>query len=264
MRLARAAFLARFDALCAAQTPFLSPFAWWKLRALIEDGEAYALPEQAGCYLIRDGHLLMCHSPDGVCHIPPQRLAALRCISLPVHLYEGLAVPEGFMPQRGWKLAYDFAHVPTGKGRDVFEAVDFDFADDAHYALAAEIIRSDGGDMQAANVRRMRSYEAFDPAMWFFVRRRSDAVPVAISISAYDRRYRETDLDWIFVLPAYQGSGAGRFLVEETIRRCIGKSSRICVGGTVDFYRRCGFRDDEEWVWAKKPGYTFTAPRIQP
>ena len=54
------------------------------------------------------------------------------------------------------------------------------------------------------------------------------------------------------------------FLIEQTIERCKDKSNDICVGGTVEFYRKCGFYDYELWVWAAKDGYQFSAPIIQP
>jgi GNAT superfamily N-acetyltransferase len=110
----------------------------------------------------------------------------------------------------------------------------------------------------------MTGYSAFDPSLWFFVKDTVSQELVAVSISAYDSEVRQTDLDWIYVSPLYQGKGAGRFLIEETIRRCKDKSEDICVGGTVEFYRRCGFYDYEQWVWASKDGYQFNAPKIQP
>jgi GNAT superfamily N-acetyltransferase len=110
----------------------------------------------------------------------------------------------------------------------------------------------------------MTAYSAFEPSLWFFVRDRELQELAAISISAYNAEIRQTDLDWIFVSPEYQGKGCGRFLVNETIRRCRDKSDSICVGGTEEFYRRCGFIDFEQWVWAAKEGYRLVAPSIQP
>ena len=118
--------------------------------------------------------------------------------------------------------------------------------------------------MTSSRVKRMVSFSAFDPSLWFFVQDAESGKNVAVSISAYSPEVRETDLDWIFVLPEYQGKGAGRFLINETIRRCRDKSDIIRVGGTVEFYRRCGFVDDTLWVWATKPGYNFTCESIQP
>lgn len=87
---------------------------------------------------------------------------------------------------------------------------------------------------------------------------------IALSISEYNEEVKQTDLDWIYVSPSHHGKGAGRFLVEQTIERCKAKSEDICVGGTVEFYRKCGFYDYELWVWAVKDGYKFSAPVIQP
>ena len=110
----------------------------------------------------------------------------------------------------------------------------------------------------------MTGYSAFDPSLWFFVRDKESQELIAISISEYNNDVKQTDLDWISVSPKYQGKGAGRYLIEKTIERCIHKSDDICVGGTAAFYRKCGFYDYEQWVWARKEGYRFVAPMIQP
>jgi GNAT superfamily N-acetyltransferase len=171
---------------------------------------------------------------------------------------------SGFQVNKGWTLRYDFSYQPPAADFSAYEAADFDFGDEAHYAIAAEIIAGEGGWMTASRVRRMTTFSAFDPTLWFFVRDRADGALVAVSISAYAPEVRETDLDWIFVRPDRQGRGAGRFLIRETIRRCGEKSDLIRVGGTEEFYRRCGFFDDALWVWAVKPGYAFRCPNIQP
>jgi len=141
-----------------------------------------------------------------------------------------------------------------------YEAVDFDFSNRRHYRKAAELIDW----LKVENIRKMTAYTAFDPSLWFFVRDKATRELAAISISAYDAEVRQTDLDFIYVAPKFQGKGCGRFLIGETIRRCKDQSDSICVGGTVAFYRKCGFADYELWAWAAKEGYRFTAAGIQP
>ena len=246
-----------------------APFAFWKMKALIQGGDAYCIPGPGCHYLIRDNHLLYYYAPDGRCHIPPGELNAFSAISLPARIYDhikdGLA---GFEANYGWGLRYNPAHRPVETDFSAYEAVDFDFGSETHYDRAAKIITQDengGGQwMNAAHVRRMTAFSAFAPSLWFFVRDKASGKLIAISISAYSPEVRETDLDWIFVLPEYQGKGAGRFLIQETIRRCRDQSDVIRVGGTVDFYRKCGFVNDVLWVWAVKPGYRFTCESIQP
>ena len=241
-----------------------APFAFWKMRAIIEGGEGYFLPEHGCHYLIYRNHLMYYASPDGACHIPPEELNRLDAISLPASMYDAVSDGlDGFEAHYGWGLRYDLGYVPPAAPSG-WEAVDFDFGCEGDYALAAQIISGGEGDwMTAARVRRMAGFEAFDPSLWFFVRE-AGGRRVAVAISAYSPEVAETDLDWIFVLPGFQGRGTGRFLLREVIRRCAHKSDLIRVGGTEEFYRRCGFVNDVRWVWAAKPGYRFTCERIQP
>ncbi|NLG25762.1 MAG: GNAT family N-acetyltransferase [Clostridiales bacterium] len=240
-----------------------TPFAFWKMRALIEGGRGYYLPSSGSYYLIYHDHLICHFSPDGACHIPPGELNALGAISLPASAFDPIAGRlDGFEVHYGWNLRYDFGHRPAAVAG--CSAVDFDFSSEGDYALAARIIAGDGGWMTAKRVARMAAFEAFDPALWFFVRDDATGRRVAVAISAYSPEVRETDLDWIFVLPEWQGRGVGRFPIGEVIGRCRERSDVVRVGGAVGFYRRCGFVNDALWVWAVKPGYEFHCPRIQP
>jgi GNAT superfamily N-acetyltransferase len=242
-----------------------APFAFWKMRALIRDAQAYALPDFDCHYMVRDGHLLYYSAPDGKCHLSVDELNPLNAISLPMEVFDQVRDKlRGFDVREGWILRYDFSDAPPARDFARWEAVDFDFSDAALYEAAARIIDPDGGWMTASGVRHMTAFSAFDPSLWFFVRDRSDGALAAVSISAYSPEVRETDLDWIFVRPDRQGKGAGRFLIGETVKRCAGKSDLIRVGGTEEFYRHCGFFNDVRWVWATKPGYDFRCPEIQP
>ena len=118
--------------------------------------------------------------------------------------------------------------------------------------------------LNAENIKRMTKYSAFDKSLCFFVQENVSKELIAVSISEYNEEIKQTDLDWIYVSSDYHGKGAGRFLIEQTIERCKDKSNDICVGGTVEFYRKCGFYDYELWVLAAKDGYQFIAPIIQP
>ena len=208
----------------------------------------------------------MYYSPDNRIHLSVQELNRLDCISLPTAMYDTIKENlEGFNPSYGWGLRYDFGYQPKVRISTQYEAIDFNFDDSVHYAKAAEIICGGNGDwFNDKNVKKMTSYSAFDSTLWFFVRDKATEDLAAISISAYDTYVRQTDLDCIYVAPAYQGKGCGRFLIEETIRRCKGKSESICVGGAVEFYRKCGFVDYESWAWSPKEGYQFKAVGIQP
>lgn len=171
-------------------------------------------------------------------HLLIDELNSLDCISLPAPIYD--SVKEylmGFHASYDWRLRYDFSYRPIEKDVSQYEAVDFDFANQQHYDKAAAIICGDDEDsFNEKRVKKMTLYSAFDPSLSFFVKDKVAQELAAISISAYDPEVKQTDLDWIYVAPKYQGKGSGRFLIEETIRRCKDKSEDICVAGEVDFY----------------------------
>jgi predicted N-acetyltransferase YhbS len=266
LRISATEFLEKYRQLLLAQTRGIDILAYWKMKWLIENGEAFYLPEHDCYYLIRNNHLLIYYSPDNRLHLSAQELNRLDCISLPATMYDTIKEQlVGFNVSYGWGLRYDFNYRPKENGTAQYQAVDFNFSDPAHYTKAACIINgNNGGWLNDKNVKKMTSHSAFDPTLWFFVKDMLTQDLAAISISAYDAEVKQTDLDWIYVAPGYQGKGCGRFLIEETIRRCKDKSESICVGGTVEFYRKCGFVDYELWAWAPKEGYQFKAEGIQP
>ena len=266
MKISSVDFLEKYKQLFCTRTQGISAFAHWKMKWLIENGETFYLPEHDCYYMVRDKHLLVYYSLDNKMHIPANELNELSCISLPAPLFDSVKDSlSGFKASYDWNLRYDFNYQPKESVNSQYEAVDFDFADEKHYLRAAEIINGGNSDwFNAGNVKKMTAYPAFDPSLWFFVRDKAARELAAISIPAYDAEVKQTDLDWIYVAPEYQGKGCGRFLIEETILRCKDKSEDICVGGEVEFYKKCGFVNNELWVWAPKDGYNFKAAGIQP
>ncbi|MCL2285517.1 MAG: GNAT family N-acetyltransferase [Firmicutes bacterium] len=265
MKISASYFLEKYKQLFLAKTPGIAVFAYWKVKYLIENGESFYLPQHDCCYTVYNNHLVVYHSPDNKMHIPADVLNSFDCISLPAHLYDSVKGQlTGFSPSYAWGLRYDFSYRPKNDKSPLYEAVDFDFTSQQHFAKAAEIINGGKEWLNDKNIKKMMSYSAFDPSLWFFVKDKATGSLAAISISAYDNDVKQTDLDWIFVAPEYHGKGCGRFLIEETIRRCKDKSDDICVGGAVEFYRKCGFVDYELWAWVPKDGYQFKAYGITP
>lgn len=265
MLISREVFLKKYTELYLAKTPYIAALAYWKMKHLVESGETYYLPEHDCYYMIRDKHLLIYYSPDNLMHLGMDELNRLDAISLPAYVFDSLESRlVGFRESRGWNLRYNFDYQPPGHGSSLYRTVDFDFTKQEHYEKAAELINQGAGWLNAGNIKRMTKYSAFDRSLWFFLQDNASRELVAISISQYNEEVRQTDLDWIYVSPDYHGKGVGRFLIEQTIERCKDKSNDICVGGTVGFYRKCGFDDHELWVWAAKDGYQFSAPMIQP
>lgn len=265
MIISREVFLKKYKELYLARTPYIATLAYWKMKHLIESGETYYLPEYGCYYMIRNKHLLIYYSPDHLMHISTDELNRLEAISLPAYVFDSLKSGlKGFRESRNWNLRYNFNYRPKNHGTSFYSTVNFDFAKEEHYEKAADLINQGTDWLNAGNIKRMTKYSAFDESLWFFVQDNVSKELIALSISEYNEEVKQTDLDWIYVSPGYHGKGVGRFLIEQTIERCKDKSNDICVGGTVDFYRKCGFDDYELWVWAAKDGYRFYAPIIQP
>jgi len=116
------------------------------------------------------------------------------------------------------------------------------------FRLCRGIARGPSVPVHRDTVRNWTKSPAFDPSLWMWAVDRDTGCRVGASVSNYNPRMRETDLDWFYVLPAYQGRGIGRMLVDETIRRSRARSSIIRLSGVADeFYMKCGFRRTDRW-----------------
>lgn len=78
--------------------------------------------------------------------------------------------------------------------------------------------------------------------------------PAALGIAELDPTVPEGALEWIQVLPEYQGRGFGKILVLELLNRIKGKAKFTTVSGEVDnetnperLYRSCGFVGNDTW-----------------
>ena len=235
----------------------IAPFSLPKMNKLIDSGETYYMSEYDCYYVIDNNYLVLYLSPDNICHIPTDVLNQLGAISLPEYLFDQMKDDLiGFDIESGWLLTYDFGYIPPPITDNSYTAVDFDFGSEADYQCAADILGGGKSSwLTADGIREITESPAFDPSLWFFVCENDEKI--AVNISSYVKEIRETILNWVAALPDYQGKGAGRFLVNELITRCKEKSDVICVGGTVEFYRRCGFVDNTLWYRASKPDYEF-------
>ena len=235
------------------------PFALWKMQKMTGEGEAFFLPEHGCYYVIRDKQLLFYHSPDGDCHISVNELNQLDCICMRSCFFD--AIKErlvGFNISYGWSLFYDVSIAMKQAEPNRYEAVDFGFTNESNFQAAADIMNGDAdGGYTSHRLRRWTTLPPFDPNLWFFVRDKELGTDVGVCISTYHKDVKETDIDWVFIRPSYQGKGAGRFMMEEVVRRSLNRSNviRVGVGGVEAFYKRCGFRERECWGWAVRPGF---------
>jgi GNAT superfamily N-acetyltransferase len=243
-----------------------APFAFWKMQRLCEDGEAFFIPEYECYYVVRNKHLLIYSSPDNQCHIPVEELNNLDCISMKADIFNTIKDKlSGFQVSYFECLYYDKNYTLNIPINNRFNVVKFDFLNQNHFKIAAEIINENEGDfLKADNIKKMTTFPTFDPSLWVFVQGNVSGELIGIGISTYHPEVMETDLDWIYISNTHHGQGAGRFMIEEIIRRSSDRSRVIRVGGTVEFYKKCGFYNKELWAWTAKPGYSFYAPSIQP
>ena len=242
-----------------------APFAFWKMEELCRDAEAFYLPAYNCYYIIRNKHLLVYYSPDNQCHIPTEELGGLDCISMKASIFDTVKDDlDSFNVSYAECLYYNHEYNQPRIDSD-FVITEFDFTNEDHYRIAAKIINQNDGDFfQAGNIKKMTTFPVFNPHLWFFVRERTSKELIGIAISTFHADVKETDLDWIYILPQHQGKGAGRFMINEIMKRSVSRSNVIRVGGAVGFYKKCGFYCKEKLVWAAKPGYSFYAPSIQP
>lgn len=242
-----------------------APFAFWKMQKLCEDGEAFFIPKYDCYYVVRNKHLLIYSSPDNQCHIPIEELNSLDCISMKADIFNTIKDKiSGFQVSYDECLYYDKCYKPNTVTKKRFNVIEFDFSNENHFKIAAEIINQKGDFFKADNIKKMTTFPTYDPKLWFFVQDDVSRELIGIAISTYHPDVMETDLDWIYIRTKQHGQGAGRFMIEEIIRRSTDRSRVIRVGGTVEFYKKCGFFSKELWTWAAKPGYSFYAPSIQP
>ena len=73
--------------------------------------------------------------------------------------------------------------------------------------LVADIINAcyEGYTHTADSVARWMKYLVYDSNLWVFVYDDDKDLPAALGIADYDRSIREGSLEWIQVLPNYQG-----------------------------------------------------------
>lgn len=239
-------------------------FALWKVMALVEESQCFAAPG-GDAYAVRGGVLVSHISPAGGCNIPGHVLQGLECFHLTARAYESIRHgAEGFCCDSYAILGYDFAYKPPSLGGGEYSVRQFDFSCGQDYALAAQLINQGGSWLGPQNVRNIAAQPAFAPDLWLFVQSPGHPAPIAVGIASHNPQVGETDLDYIYVDPAFHGRQAGRRLVGEIISRAAPRSQVIRVGGTVEFYKQCGFEEKQLWVCGRKPGFVFRAPCVQP
>ena len=104
------------------------------------------------------------------------------------------------------------------------------------------------------NVKDWTTSIVFDNDLWVYIKEISSNKIIALGIAEIDRELKEGALEWIQVLPEFHGKGLGQAIVNELLKRMVGKANFVTVSGEVDnktnpelLYRKCGFTGDNIW-----------------
>lgn len=234
-------------------------FAFWKYREHMKSGDVFDVIVDGvrHMYVISKNRLVYYWSDDDRMIIDDKRLSEFSILTLNSKyrvyidkLRETHAVNEGVAQ------VYDMSYKENKFTDDYFTDY-FNFSQDC-YQEALDIINEDGRQMSLDYIKSFTKLSVFDRNLWVLVRNKTSGEAVSIGISVYDNVIKETDLEWIFVKKEHQGKRVGRMLIAETVRRAIGKSDIIRVGGIADdFYYKCGFQiSTDQGFWLKKYGST--------
>jgi GNAT superfamily N-acetyltransferase len=254
VKLDRKAFTATVKELYLQNPSQVSDLAFWKLARVLADCEVHAKARDGHTrlYAIQDQRLVFYWSDDRQSfHLSRAEITGLELLVLHDDFYALIADQLGeYQLQESRPLLYDFQFSTEIQRDDAFVIANFDFERDNDHTDAAEMLNRcyDTNHHTSSEVAGWVELPVFDASLWFWVRSHTSGENVGLAISTYQADIRECYLDWIQVLPAYQGRGLGQRLVHETIQRAKGKSEIIRVTGVADgFYRKCGFYGSESW-----------------
>ena len=110
-------------------------------------------------------------------------------------------------------------------------------------------------------VKDWLSHPVYDPNLWLWVIDLETGDRAGLGIAERDPGIQEASLEWIQVLPVYQGQGLGKAIVTELLRRVSGSVKFTTVAGELHnvhqpekLYRRCGFTGEDVWWLLSEKG----------
>ena len=237
-------------------------FAFWKYRELLKTANVFEKVVD-GCthmYAVNKNKLIFYWSDNNRMIIPKEQLIDFDIIYIPAKYKKSITVLENTHDiHEGFLQIYNNNFTETKSNENYYvDSFDFNGVDD--FKRAADVLNDDSpvhkGNMSVDRLKSFTKLLVYDGNLWVFVKEKATNEPVSISISVYDKKLRQTDVEWVGVRYKHQGKRVGRMLMAETVRRAKTKSDIIQVGGIVDdFYRKCGFEiKTEPQLWIKKKG----------
>ena len=103
-------------------------------------------------------------------------------------------------------------------------------------------------------VNKWTKHDVFNNDLWVWIVEKNTGIKVALGIAEVDKEIREGSLEWIQVLPKFQGKKLGKLIVLELLRRMEKHVDFTTVSGETDnktnpeiLYRKCGFEGNDVW-----------------
>ena len=150
-----------------------------------------------------------------------------------------------------FRLKHDLRNIPPARGSYACRVVS-----EEDLQMVKSLINRSHDDLEVtlAQLQGYRATPAFAADLWLIALNASTGEPVGCGIADIDPVANEGVLEWIQVLPEHRRRGAGEFIVNDLLRRMIGRADFATVSGRVNnqtnperLYRRCGFTGADVW-----------------
>jgi GNAT superfamily N-acetyltransferase len=124
-------------------------------------------------------------------------------------------------------------------------------------AVGAHI--AEGESPALVQVQDWMERPVFAPDLWLWLLDDTRDQPAGLGVAELDLEIGEAAIEWIQILPDYQGRGLGRLLVRELLRRIADRAAFVTVSAQVDnrdnpgvFFRNCGFTGADIWWYLRR------------
>lgn len=234
------------------------PNAFWKTAGKLADGcfeTRYGAAGELRSLAVWHGRACLAFWCEDPLHQEAVTSRLAQCDFALVHAHSLAVVPEGTFCQRQpyFRLSRSGPAAPSvcPPGFTIRDA-----RPEAEVGQVVGLIKRCYANMDISPeaVRQWLDHPVYDPEGWVWVVDSGTGEAVGLGIAERDARVSEASLEWIQVLPEFQGQGLGTVLVMELLRRAAGKVNFTTVSGKRDhsaqperLYRTCGFHGSDIW-----------------